>query len=257
MTPASTIMSSASRTPLPSPPNLLHEARVSIDFRGEIDVPNSTRPPGAGCRGLHGGGGATIGSQRLHQIRTEWDDDFIYTGGKQSLKAGLQLFDYVERPGPDHQLQRAPTSSAAAARPCSTPTTTRPPVTTTITGIEQYRRALLSLPGGTPTQYSSVAGTPEVDFTEFYPAFFVQDDIKLRPGLSLSAGLRYFYANLPFQDNGFTPRFGVSWAPGGSKTLTLKAHLGLFSGHSPNGLQATQAELQREDGTRTRHLTGL
>ncbi len=77
----------------------------------------------------------------------------------------------------------------------------------------------------------------------------MQDDIKLRPDLTLSAGLRSFYANLPFQSNGFIPRLGVSWAPGGSKTLKLSARLGLFSGHSPNGLAFTEAELRREDGT--------
>ncbi|ADW70723.1 TonB-dependent receptor [Granulicella tundricola] len=226
-------------------PNLLHEGRVSIDFRGEDDVPTSTGPQ-LEVAGAFTGGGANIGQQRIHQIRTEWDDDFIYTHGKHSLKAGLQLFDYVERQTLSTNFNGTYIFGGGTAPVLNGNTATT--ATETITGLEQYRRAKLNLPGGTPTQYSSVAGNPQVNLNEFYPVIFVQDDIKLRPNLTLSAGLRYFYANLPFQANGFTPRLGVSWAPGSSKTLTLNAHLGLFAGHSPNGLAFTQAELMREDG---------
>ena len=228
-------------------PNLLHEARVSIDFRGEVDDPNSNAPQ-LQVVGAFTGGGAGIGPQRIRQIRTEWDDDFILTRGKHSLKAGLQLFDYVERQTLTDNFNGTYIFGGGTA-PVLDANNNATSATTTISGLEQYRRALLNLPGGSPTQYSSVAGNPKVDFTEFYPVFFVQDDIKLRPDLTLSAGLRYFYANLPFQANGFTPRLGVSWAPGGSKTLKLSGHIGLFSGHSPNGLQGTEAELLREDGT--------
>ena len=228
-------------------PNLLHEGRVSIDFRGEIDDPNSSAPQ-LQVEGAFTGGGAGIGPQRIRQIRTEWDDDFILTKGKHSLKAGIQLFDYVERQTLTDNFNGTYIFGGGSA-PVLDANNNATSATTTITGLEQYRRALLNLPGGSPTQYSSVTGNPKIDFTEFYPVVFVQDDIKLRPDLTVSAGLRYFYANLPFQDTGLTPRLGVSWSPGGSKTLKLNAHLGLFSGHSPNGLQGTQAELLREDGT--------
>lgn len=228
-------------------PSLLHESRVSIDFRGEMDTPNSSAPQ-VEVSGAFTGGGANIGPQRIRQIRTEWDDDFILSRGKHSLKAGLQIFDYVEHQTLTDNFNGTYIFGGGTA-PVLDASNNSTSATTTISGLEQYRRALLNLPGGNPTQYSSVMGSPKIDFTEFYPVFFVQDDIKLRPDLTLSAGLRYFYANLPFQDNGLTPRLGVSWAPGGSKTLKLSGHLGLFSGHSPNGLQGTQAELLREDGT--------
>ncbi len=228
-------------------PNLLHEGRVSIDFRGEIDNPTSSAPQ-VQVAGAFTGGGADIGPQRIRQIRTEWDDDFLLTRGKHTLKAGLQLFDYVE-----HQTLTTNFNGTYIFGGGTAPVldTANDPTaaTETISGLEQYRRALLALPGGTPTQYSSVAGSPQVDFKEVYTVFFAQDDLKLLPNLTVSAGLRYFLANYPFQNNGFTPRAGVTWAPGASKTLSLNAHIGLFSGHSPNGLAFTQAELLREDGT--------
>ena len=228
-------------------PDLLHEARVSIDFRGEIDNPTSNAPE-VSVAGAFTGGGADIGAQRIRQIRTELDDDILLTKGKHSIKAGLQFFDYVE-----HQTLTTDFNGTyyfgGGTAPVLDANNNATSATETISGLEQYRRALAKLPGGTPTQYSSVAGSPQVDFTEVYPAFFVQDDIKLVPNVTLSAGLRYFMANHPLQEDGFTPRLGVSWVPGGNKTLTLQGHLGLFSGHSPNGLAMTEAELMREDGT--------
>ena len=227
-------------------PNLLHEGRVSIDFRGELDDPTSNAPQ-VQVAGTFTGGGANIGPQRIRQIRTEWDDDFILTRGKHSLKAGIQFFDFVERQTLTTNFNGTYIFGGGSA-PVLDSNNKPTAATQTITGLEQYRRALFAVPGGTPTQYSSVAGNPQVDFTEVYTVVFAQDDIRLLPNLTLSAGLRYFVANYPFQDNGFTPRLGVSWSPGGSKTLHLNAHLGLFSGHSPNGLAFTQAELLREDG---------
>ncbi len=228
-------------------PNLLHESRVSIDFRGEIDSPNSNAPQ-VEVAGAFTAGGADIGPQRIRQVRTEWDDDFILSKGRHSLKAGLQLFDYVEHQTLTDNFNGSYIFGGGTA-PVLDANNDATAVTTTISGLEQYRRALLNLPGGSPTQYSSVTGNPKIAFTEFYPVFFAQDDIKLTPDFTVSAGIRYFYANHPFQDTGLTPRLGIAWAPGGSKTLKLDAHLGLFSGHSPNGLQGTQAELLREDGT--------
>lgn len=224
---------------------LLHEARVAIDFRGEDDVPNSTAPQ-LQVAGAFTGGGASIGPQRIHQVRTEWDDDFLYSHGRHNLKAGLQLFDYVERQTLTTNFNGTYIFGGGTA-PVLDPNNNPTSASAIITGFEQYRRALLHLPGGSPTQFSSVAGTPQVDFTELYPAFFLQDDIRLRPNLTLSTGLRYFYSNHPFQSDGVTPRLGLAWSP--SKTLRLNAHLGLFSGHSPNGLAFTEAELRREDGT--------
>src|ERR1700723_722094 len=62
--------------------------------------------------------------------------------------------------------------------------------TTTISGIEQYRRALLNLPGGNPTTYQVTIGDPLVSFTQWRLALFAQDTVKLMPHFIVAAGFR-------------------------------------------------------------------
>ena len=90
---------------------------------------------------------------------------------------------------------------------------TIPGATETISGIEQYRRTLLRLPGGTPTAFNNVSGTPSVQFTQVQDAVFVQDDINVGHGLHLQAGLRYALQNDPTTFNAITPRAGFLWSP--------------------------------------------
>src|SRR5258707_9117806 len=45
---------------------------------------------------------------------------------------------------------------------------------TAISGLEQYRRTLLTLPGGVPTTYKITQGTPLVPFAQWRAAFFAR-----------------------------------------------------------------------------------
>jgi hypothetical protein len=118
--------------------------------------------------------------------------------------------------------------------------------TETITGVEQYRRALLKLPGGTPTAYTVVTGTPTIDFTQVRAALFAEDDWKLTPNLKVSFGARYFLQNEPLTLLNLVPRAGIAWSPDKKQAWTLKLHSGLFS-----GVYAT------EDATEFRRLDGV
>jgi hypothetical protein len=117
--------------------------------------------------------------------------------------------------------------------------------TETISGVEQYRRALLGLAGGTPTAFSNVAGTPTVNFTQVQDALFVQDDWNVGHGLHIASGLRYYVQNDPLLLSSITPRLGFAWSPDKKGTWTLHGHIGMFSGMLSEG---TEAEVLREDG---------
>ena len=224
---------------------LVHEARVSVEWRDETDVPLSSAAQ-VQVAGSFTGGGSTTGQLRSRGFRTEWDDDVIVTVGKHLVKAGWQFFTSEERravptnfngtyvfgggPAPSLDANNQPTGQ-----------------TTTISGLEQYRRAQAGLPGGTPTQFSGVAGNPEVDFNQIKLGLFAQDDWKLRPNVTVSLGFRYYLQNDPLVLNGATPRAGIAWSPDRKKQWNLNAHAGLFAGQFGRG---DYAELEREDGVR-------
>lgn len=223
---------------------LMHEARLSLKWDGENDNPYSTDPQ-VSVAGAFTGGGATLGAQRLHEFAIEADDDAILSTKNHLLKFGTQFFVYDEHEALTTNFNGTYTFGGGVA-PVLDANNNPTGQTETITGLEQYRRALLNLPGGAPTAFSNVAGTPQVNFTQVEDALFIQDDWKLRPNLHVAMGMRYFLQNDPANFNAATPRLGVSWSPDKKATWNLHGHIGLFSGRYSPG---EYAEMRRMDGT--------
>jgi len=225
-------------------PKTMHEARMSLHWGGETDIPISTAPQ-VSVAGAFTGGGATIGPQRIRYFVTEIDDDAIMNTKNHLLKFGTQFFIKAQHHSLTTNFNGTYTFGGGEAPVLDANNQPIPGETTTITGLEQYRRALLNLPGGTPTQYSNVRGNPEVDYTQLSDAMFFQDDWKVRPNVHIALGMRYYLQNNPTTLNGFTPRFGVSWTPDKKATWNLHGHVGMFTGqYSPR----VENELRRMDG---------
>lgn len=93
---------------------------------------------------------------------------------------------------------------------------------------------------GVPSQFQS---NPNV-------GLFVQDEWRLRPDLTINAGLRYDLQFLPdpiqTDTDNIAPRLGIVYAPGDRKTV-VRASFGLYYDRIP--LRATSNALQR-DGSR-------
>jgi hypothetical protein len=196
--------------------HLMHEARVSFRWDGETDTPNSTATQ-VQVAGAFTGGGATIGAQRLHEFEIEADDDAILTTKAHTMKFGTQLFVYDE-----HRR-----------------------LTSDFNGTYIFG-SLQDYVAGTPTAYTSVTGSPEVNFTQVNDVLYFQDDWNAGHGVHVAAGLRYFVQNDPAAYGAITPRAGILWSPTKKGTWTVHAHAGLFAGRM--GV-TDYAELLREDGT--------
>ena len=194
---------------------LMHEARASFRWDGETDVPQSTAPQ-LQVAGAFTGGGASIGNQRLKELNVELDDDAIWTPKNHTIKFGTQMMIYDEH----KQL------------------TTNFNGTYIFGSVAQYK-------AGTPTAYSSVAGSPEVDFVQVRDALFAEDEWSVGHGVRIAYGLRYFWETNPTLLNGVTPRLGILWSPNKKGTWTLHAHAGMFTGQMTAG---NTAEVVREDG---------
>ena len=98
-----------------------------------------------------------------------------------------------------------------------------------------------------PAQYTQFAGTGELSALIRQTAFFVQDEWRVRPGLTISPGFRYEMATLPgyptasVPQNRFpwattipddreliAPRLGLAWDIGNNAKTVLRAATGIF-----------------------------
>ena len=82
-------------------------------------------------------------------------------------------------------------------------------------------------------------GDPAVSFGHYEFASFVQDDIRVRPNLSVLLGIRHEAQTRVARINNFAPRFGLAYSPGRHNTV-LRAGAGIF-------YERQSVELQRLD----------
>ena len=211
--------------------NLLHETRVGYTWRYRTDTPNSTAPS-LQVAGAFTGGGVATGFMRSHERDLEVDDDVLYSHGKHSLKAGVELLD----------------SSLHDALPSNFNGTyifgggTLPGTSTTVTGLEQYGLALKGAAGGAPTQFVVSTGTAAVSLNQLQVVLYAQDQWKLRPRLQLSAGVRWAMQNAPVTVSNAGPRVGLAWSPDRKQKTVFHLRSGLFFGTIDP--QTTLANLQ-------------
>ncbi len=81
---------------------------------------------------------------------------------------------------------------------------------------------------GRPFAFTQQLGNGRVSFRQRTVGFFVQDNINLRPGLTIGLGLRYDKQNFLRDSNNFAPRVSVAWAPGSQRKTVLRAGFGIF-----------------------------
>jgi len=207
---------------------VMHEARLGIEFDGRDVLPNSFAPQ-VQVAGAFTTGGNTSGAQRDHEIDATFEDDAIISLSKHLIKVGLQSEYLRERFRYTNNFNGTWLFGGGTAPVLDAnhqPTSAKE----TITGVQQYVRALNGYAGGAPTQYFNVSGNPTLNLTQYRLALFFQDDWKVLPRLHIAIGLRYYTQSKPMVHNNFNPRFGVSWAPDKNSKWTLHAHAGLFSG---------------------------
>lgn len=207
--------------------NALHVARVGFTWKRTQQSPLSA-VPSLQVAGYFSGGGAVGGHLDNRERDLEADDDLTLAHGKHVWKFGVQslgLFMHDDNPNTFNGAYVFGGGSAPVLDANNQATNT----TETISPIEQYRRALLNLPGGTPTTYQLTTGNPLVPLTQWRMGFYAQDDVKVTPKLTLSAGLRYALQTSPSNFANFSPRFGLGWSPDKQGKWVFHIRAGLFS----------------------------
>jgi hypothetical protein len=229
---------------------LLHETRIGYTWKRTTQTPNSTAPA-LQVAGYFTGGGATSQNLNNRERDMEVDDDVMGTHGKHSWKIGAQsLGVFVHNYDPDtfNGAFVFGGGSAPELDANNNPTGLRE----TIRPIEQYRRALLNLPGGSPTTYQLTTGTPLVPLAQWRVGIYAQDDIKVAPRLTISAGLRYQFQTTPNSFANFGPRVALSWAPDKKSTWVVHMRGGLFNSYNAPTYAST---VYRLNGIRQQQMT--
>jgi hypothetical protein len=207
--------------------SLVHETRIGYSRKGNEQTPLSTEPS-LQVAGYFVGGGSTHGSLDNRERDLEADDDVMLTRGRHSLKFGLQLLGFFLHDYDPDTFNGAFVfggGSAPALNADNNPTGG----TTTITALEQYRRAALNLPGGTATAFQITSGTPLVPLTQSRLAVYAQDGAKLNDHFTLNSGFRYQFQTAPSSFANFSPRIGLSWSLDKKSTWVVHLRAGVFS----------------------------
>ena len=110
---------------------------------------------------------------------------------------------------------------------------------------------LAAYEAGRPRSYTRRLGDPLVQYTNVQAGIYLQDDIKVRKGLTITGGVRYeVQTHVPDALN-FAPRAGFTWAPFKSGKTTLRGSWGMFYDWLPTGIYAQTLQV---DGFRQREL---
>jgi hypothetical protein len=175
------------------------------------------------------GGGAQVGSSSNEQQRFELQNFTSWTTGNHFLKVGGRLrhvhidsispanfggtYTFAGGLGP-----RLDENNNVVLGPNGQPQLVE------VSSLERYRRTLafaraglspeaIRLLGGGATQFSIAGGEPEAEVKQFDVSFYIQDEWKIRPNLTLSPGLRYENQNNIDSHFDFAPRIAFAWSP--------------------------------------------
>ncbi len=208
-------------------PTLLHETRIGSTWKRTQQTPNSTATS-LQVSGYFTSGGATTQNLNNRERDLEIDDDLMLTRGQHSFKFGAQsLGIFVHDYDPD--TFNGAFAFGGGSAPVLDANNNATDVSTAITPIEQYRRAVLGLAGGVPTTYQLTTGAALVPYAQWRLALYGEDTFKLRPQLTLTTGLRYTLQTTPGTFANFGPRLGLAWAPGKNAAWSIHLRGGLYS----------------------------
>ncbi|MET0625381.1 MAG: carboxypeptidase regulatory-like domain-containing protein [Pyrinomonadaceae bacterium] len=197
------------------------------------------------------GGGASTGLSATDEDNFELQNYTSWTVGSHSLKAGARLrADRIRENSEQNFAGTFTFAGGLAPQIDASGNVVAGAPLVQITSLERYRRtrflqgvlcgptscdagalAEIRLRGGGPTQFSIAGGDPavSVSYVDFSP--FIQDDWRVRPNLTLSAGLRYEAQNHIASNLDFAPRVAFAWSPASdprNQTTVIRGGFGIF-----------------------------
>ena len=173
-------------------------------------------------------GAFTAGGAQADSHRTEFhlagNDIVSFASGKHDLKFGIDIPD-ISRRGMDDFTNTAGTY--------------------TFDSLAAYQ-------AGQPSTYLVQRGQGHLVFVEKVVSGFIEDNVRLRPNLAVSLGMRYDFQNYFHDDtNNFGPRLGFAFSPNVKSKTAIRGGAGLF--YDRTGPRPI-ADLLHFDGTSLRRF---
>jgi hypothetical protein len=175
---------------------MYNELRVQWLNEGSTFTPTSLAPAVLVLNAFNAGGAQLVGSNGSDVVSVT--DDLDIATGRHAIRAGVQL------DAGSYRTSELRNSSG----------------TFTFASLDAYD-------AGLPTTYSRNSGDPRVAISQAQLGLYVQDDIRARKDLTVSAGLRQEYQTLIGGFN-LAPRGGITWSPFKSGKTTIRTGGGVF-----------------------------
>jgi hypothetical protein len=176
---------------------LFNEFRLQL-IRQETRLTPGSDAPSVIVLDSFNGGGAQVQSDK-REMSLEVADNLDFAFGRHAMRAGLLANAGVYRNDGIFNANG----------------------TFTFASLEDFRR-------GRPSTFTQRVGDRSARFSQYQIGVYWQDDMRLRPGLTLSFGLRYELQNSFYDRNNFAPRFGLAWSPFKDGRTTIRAGAGIF-----------------------------
>jgi hypothetical protein len=208
-------------------PDILHETHIGYTWKRTEQTPLSNTPS-LQVAGYFLGGGATSQNLNDRERDLDVDEEMSMVHGRHTVAFGEQslgIFVHDYDPNTFNGAYVFGGGSGPVLDGNNNPTGQ----TTTISALEQYRRALLNLPGGSPTAFQITTGRPLVSLTQWQVSLWAQETLKLTQKLTFDAGFRYQLQTSPETFANFSPRVAFAWSAGKKQTWVFHARTGLFA----------------------------
>ncbi len=207
-------------------PTVINETRFRFAHNPRTSGGDISRPVIA-VRDAFTAGGSSAGPVSVTTNRFELQNYTSFTRGTHSMKAGVRirgvrLTDSSQQNFNGTFVFAGQQSVLSASGAVLVPG---------VSSLDQFRAFLAGDTSVLPTQLTIAGGNPEAFVSQTDFGLFWQDDWRLRPNFTVSAGLRYENQTNISSNLNFAPRLSFAWSPGAAgrqpKTV-LRGGLGVF-----------------------------
>jgi hypothetical protein len=214
---------------------IINETRFQYLRESDSQNPLSTDPT-INVRGAFGGGGNSQGTIINSQNHYEFQNYTSLIHGNHSLKFGARVRAQQEDTYTTSSFNGTFTFSSLTGTTdlnCHSASSVTPvPATTPCPVSYMYAQQQLQTSStSSATQLSITTGEPNISLTTYDGGFYVQDDWRIRPNITLSYGLRFETQNEIHDRADWAPRLGFAWGIGGRTNppkAVIRGGFGIF-----------------------------